>query len=128
MSLISDIDIYINSSNRESLCVLECDLPVDLRGVSKISIETLDGETVDSEMYPQCFEWGYPAERKCVISLYLGRADLGLGNGVHNADLYLYDEFHSQGSWYGMVRLFVYFWKLRCCYAGQSLVNEQLLG
>lgn len=108
MDTVSNLDVYVSSSNRDSLCALECNLPSNLITVNKVSIELVNGYKIDSDSFPRCFVWKFVAPKKCVIDLFLGREDLGLENGVYNSDLYLYDEVHYQGAWFGKVRLFIF--------------------
>ena len=108
MDELFNVDVYLNSSNRNSFCVLECDAPASLETVSKISLEFFNGIVVDSEKYPRCFRWNISGVGKCVVYLYLGREDIDISNGVYNADVFLYDEYNHQGAWGGKIRLFIY--------------------
>lgn len=108
METVSNLDVYVNSSNRDALCALECDLPTNLITVTKVSIELVSGPVIDSDKFPRCFVWRYLDPKKCVIDLFLGREDLGIENGVYNCDLFLHDEVHYQGAWFGKLRLFLY--------------------
>jgi len=108
MNKLANVEIYVNSSNRNAVCVLECSTPASLESISNVSIELLNGTIIDSATYPDCFTWNIMDGTKCVIHLYLGRASLGLENGVYNADLFLFDEYNYQGAHFGKLRLFVY--------------------
>jgi len=101
---IITIIVYSPSSNRKRIQLLDGDIPIDLRLVTKMAIKVGKNEIIDSDAYPSVFKWG-PS-----VSISVGVVDLYLGNVVMadritDAEFVVYDEFHHQGLFFGFIRI-----------------------
>jgi len=100
----SNVDVFIESDNRTSVRLLDCDKEIDLSSVEKVSIDLLNGASIDSDTYPRMFSW---KTIPSVVVITPGRYDMPLETGVYRGQLYIYDDRYDLGLMFGSVRLFV---------------------
>jgi hypothetical protein len=95
------ITVYGDSSNRSQMRLLNDNIPVDLRLVTRMSLELDTRGEVSSDTSKGIFDWW--SGPKGVLRLNLGRE--WWPTGIFYSKLIVYDEVNARGVYWGTFRI-----------------------
>lgn len=97
------IIVYSQSSNRNTLRLLDREIPVNLTLTTKTELRLDTGDILSSEDYPTAISWAVGTEPRGLVYLSLGQ--LFFTTRTYTIELMVFDDLNPLGIFWGYFRV-----------------------